>query len=187
VALLTTSLRGQIIVNTQINTNGFYYNLHEHPPYDSSKSYLEFIFFYNDGTMYWFIEQTKINEVDFKIKDVLKNIKKYKYIGEWGYYSIKGDTLDANLFIHDGSRIGKIREQWKMFIGDSLSIYLTKTICDRCKNQYSTYGNSNEIIFQPNIRYKFESSLIRPDSSQMRLRKKEWFRKEMKQRNESSS
>ncbi len=166
---------GQSTTVSKINTKGVYYHFNSRPVYDTSNSYMEFLFFYTDGTVTSFVERTKSNEMNY----VLKNIDMYQAIESWGIYKINNDTIRAQILIHDPSRIGKIAEEWTIIIHDNATMYLSQTICDRCENHYVEYNSKNKIIFQPMLQYKFMTSLIKPDSSKMGKYYKRWIKKKL--------
>ena len=86
---------GQSTTVSKINTKGFYYHFNSKPVYDTSRSYMEFLFFYDDGTVTSFFELSKINEVNY----ALKNIDMHP--DTWGIYKINNDTLRAQILLHD--------------------------------------------------------------------------------------
>jgi len=171
--------RGQANQGT-IKIAGVYYTFQEYPAYDPTKTYLEFLFFYSDGTVAHFVNPAEQNGQMAQVRNILNNINEYRYIAKWGYYTINHDSITAKIFLRDRSRLGKITEEWHCLIATGDTIYVTKTVCDRCKNQYLEYGQNNAIVFQPMKKYQFEPSITKLDSSETWLRKKKWFQRELK-------
>ena len=69
-------------------------------------------------------------------------------MGRWGYYSINDSVIRATLFRHDPSRFNAwIKEELQFRIENSEKILLIRSTCDRCKNQYSGYGDKSKILF----------------------------------------
>lgn len=154
-------------------------SVHNHVLYDTAQPFYEFLFFYEDGSVVFFAEKQKRDKVG-EISYLTDSIEAFKNMGRWGYYRQNTDTLDVSLFIRDKSRTGKIQEDWKMTIKDSNTILLSKKNCKRCKNQYAEYKTGNEIIFEPPIEYSFVFFPHKPDSSNIQIRRKKWFRQELR-------
>lgn len=179
-------------VTNKVNTKGYYFYAERGPikyfihdamnnqVIDTADTYCDFIFFYEDGTIFIFHNilkhfhniQSAINEKYFDLHD-----KKFlRNVGMWGSYSIFGSNIKATVYLHDPSRFRPwVKEEMQFNIKNSETILLQQTSCDRCKNQYEGYGDSSKIIFNPPKPFSFIPISIKPDSSVVSdLTKKHW-------------
>ena len=165
------------------NTKGYYYNTERMPvqyhlydglhnvAIDSVDTHCDFIFFYEDSTVFIYTDimkhfdsiQSIVSEKYFEplSKHAFKNL------GEHGYYSVKDSAIFLTVYFHDGSRFHTwIKEEWQMNINDnSDTLLLTRTTCKQCKNQYSGYDDKSEIVFDPPKKFAFVPISVRPDST----------------------
>ena len=163
----------------EISMKGVYYTIHDNPEYSRVRKSIECLFFYEDGTCGFLSNGlTEVNE-SASPDYLLDNLIKYQYTVRWGYYSVSKDTIYARFYIHDSQRMGNIAEEWQMVIRDKDSIDVLKTTCDRCKGQYTEYGTDNIISFQPVKGFEFIAGVLKPDSSQARIRRKKWFQEKL--------
>ncbi len=142
----------------KLNTKGYYYNAESGPvkyvirgirnkgPFDTVNTYCDFIFFYEDSTVFIYTDimkhfdsiQSVVGEKYFEST----NKNTFKNVGRRGYYSIKENSIYVTIYRHDPSRFHTwIKEECQMNIkNNSDTLLLTQTTCKHCKNQYSDMG-----------------------------------------------